>query len=95
MDPYRLPKSAVSDAPNTVEVRDLWKRFLIRHDSHRSLELKVMSLFQRRYREKPEEFWVLKGINLKIRRGEGRGVSRSQWRGEEHALVPHGPHAAS
>jgi ABC-type polysaccharide/polyol phosphate transport system ATPase subunit len=53
-----------------IQVRDLWKKFLIRHNSNYSLKIKVLGIFQRRYREQREEFWVLKGINLTVRPGE-------------------------
>jgi len=64
------PKGGADTRETAIEVRGLWKRFLIRHNSHRSLKIKVMSLVQPRYREKREEFWVLKGIDLKIKSGE-------------------------
>ncbi len=62
-------EGAISDQ-TVIRVEDLWKRFLIRHNSNYSLKIKFLGLFHRRYREKREEFWVLKGINLKVRAGE-------------------------
>jgi ABC-type polysaccharide/polyol phosphate transport system ATPase subunit len=61
---------AAEDGRPAIRVCGLWKRFLIRHNSHHSLKIKVMSLFQRRYRERREEFWALKGINLQVKPGE-------------------------
>jgi ABC-2 type transport system ATP-binding protein len=58
-----------SDAP-AIQVADLWKKFLLKHNSSHSLKIKFLSLFQRRYRERREELWVLKGINLSVKRGE-------------------------
>jgi ABC-type polysaccharide/polyol phosphate transport system ATPase subunit len=58
-----------SDAP-AIQVAGLWKKFLLRHNSSYSLKIKVLSLFQRRYRERREELWVLKGIDLSVKRGE-------------------------
>lgn len=69
------PRKKGSDGPKTdqtvIHVEDLWKRFLIRHNSNYSLKIKFLGLFHRRYREKREEFWVLKGINLRVSAGEG------------------------
>ncbi len=58
-----------TDQP-AIQVDDLWKRFLIRHNSSYSLKIKFLGLFQKRYREKQEEFWALKGVNLHVRAGE-------------------------
>ena len=59
-----------TDDGTIIRVEGLWKRFLIRHNSNYSLKIKFLSLFQSRYREKREEFWVLKGINLGVKAGE-------------------------
>lgn len=66
----RTRREAANRPETVVQIEDLWKRFLIRHNSNYSLKLKVLGLFQRRYREKSEEFWVLKGIDLQLQAGE-------------------------
>jgi ABC-type polysaccharide/polyol phosphate transport system ATPase subunit len=58
------------DSDTAIRVQDLWKRFLIRHNSNYSLKIKFLGIFQKRYRERQEEFWALKGINLTIMRGD-------------------------
>lgn len=57
-----------------IRVEDLWKKFLIRHNSNYSLKIKFLGLFQPRYRERREEFWVLKGIDVQVRGGEALAV---------------------
>ena len=59
-----------NDGHTAIRVQDLWKRFLIRHNSNYSLKIKFLGIFQKRYRERQEEFWALKGINLRIERGD-------------------------
>ncbi len=57
-----------------VEVRDVWQRFLIRHNRNDSLKGRFVGLFHQRYREWREEFWALRGINLAIETGEALGL---------------------
>ena len=57
-----------------IQVENLWKKFMVRHNSNYSLKIKFLGLFQPRYRERREEFWVLKGIDLQIRAGEAVAV---------------------
>ncbi len=57
-----------------VEVRDVWQRFLIRHNRNDSLKGKFVGVFHRRYREWREEFWALRGINLAVEKGEALGL---------------------
>ena len=57
-----------------IEVRDVWKRFIIRHNRADSLKARFVGLFHQRYRERREEFWALRGIHLTIERGEALGL---------------------
>jgi ABC-type polysaccharide/polyol phosphate transport system ATPase subunit len=56
--------------PISIRVHDVWKKFLLRHNSNYSLKIKFLSIVQKRYRERREELWVLKGIDLAVRTGE-------------------------
>ncbi|MCR4431950.1 MAG: ABC transporter ATP-binding protein [Tepidanaerobacteraceae bacterium] len=55
---------------DVIKVSDVWKKFRIYHD--RGLTLKEKILF--RNRNKFEDRWVLKGINLNIKKGETVGL---------------------
>lgn len=57
-----------------IEIRDVWQRFFIRHNRTDSLKGKFVGLFHERYRERREEFWALRGINLTVKTGEALGL---------------------
>jgi ABC-2 type transport system ATP-binding protein len=61
-------------AENMIEVRDLWKSFIIRHNRNDSLKERFIGLFDGRHREKRETFWALRGVNLEVGRGEMVGI---------------------
>jgi len=52
----------------------LSKAFIIKKNPVDSIKLKVMGLFDSRYREKKELFWALKNINLNVNKGEFLGL---------------------
>lgn len=60
--------------PAAIEVRDVWKQFIIRHNRADSLKERFVGLFNRRYRERCEIFWALQGINLAVEPGEALGL---------------------
>lgn len=62
--------SAAASLAAAVEVRDLWKKFRIYHDRAYSLKEKV--LFWSRSRA--EDFWALRGVNLRVPRGSTVGL---------------------
>lgn len=57
-----------------IEICDVWKRFIIRHNRTDSLKSKFVGLFHERYREWREEFWALRGIQLTIEPGKALGL---------------------
>ncbi len=57
-----------------IEIRNVWKQFLIRHNRADSLKERFVGLFNRRYREHCEPFWALQDINLTVEHGEALGL---------------------
>lgn len=57
-----------------IEVHNVWKRFVIRHNRADSLKVKFIGLFNKKYREYQEDFWALSDINFSVQRGEALGV---------------------
>lgn len=57
-----------------IELHNVWKRFVIRHNRADSLKVKFIGLFNKKYREHREDFWALSDINLSVRRGEALGL---------------------
>jgi ABC-type polysaccharide/polyol phosphate transport system ATPase subunit/SAM-dependent methyltransferase len=57
-----------------LESRDLSKRFLLRHNAAGELKVRLLSLIDLSRRQRVEEFWALKSVSLKIRRGEAVGL---------------------
>lgn len=57
-----------------IEVRNVWKQFIIRHNRADSLKERFIGLFNRRYREHCEPFWALRDINFTVERGEALGL---------------------
>jgi ABC-type polysaccharide/polyol phosphate transport system ATPase subunit/SAM-dependent methyltransferase len=56
-----------------IDARDVSKRFYLRHNPSAELKVRLLGLFDLSRRQRVEEFWALKGISLKIRRGESVG----------------------
>lgn len=57
-----------------VEISDLSKRFVVRHNRTESLKQLVIGWLDFRKRESREMFWALSGIDLKVSRGEMVGI---------------------
>src|SRR5438874_6012182 len=57
-----------------LEIRDVWKQFIIRHNPSHSLKSSFVGLFHERWRERREEFWALRGIDLHVGPGESVGL---------------------
>jgi ABC-type polysaccharide/polyol phosphate transport system ATPase subunit len=57
-----------------IELRQVSKRFIIRRNAALNIKVKVVGLFDPRYREYREEFWALRDIELGIRSGEVLGL---------------------
>lgn len=59
---------------SAIEVRNVWKQFIIWHNRADSLKERFIGLFNRRYREHKEIFWALRDINLTVEPGEALGL---------------------
>jgi ABC-type polysaccharide/polyol phosphate transport system ATPase subunit len=57
-----------------VEVQDLWKQFVLRHNRLETLKGRVLSLVDVGLRERRQVFWALRGVTLAVRHGETLGV---------------------
>jgi lipopolysaccharide transport system ATP-binding protein len=57
-----------------IEVHDLWKRFVVRHNREDSLKGRLLSLFDSRLRERRATFWALQGVSLMVAPGEALAV---------------------
>jgi ABC-type polysaccharide/polyol phosphate transport system ATPase subunit len=57
-----------------VELRGVSKSFVLRHNQASHVKVRMISLFQPRYRERRETFWALRGIDLRVREGECLGL---------------------
>lgn len=55
-----------------VEIKNLWKKFRIYHESHITLEKTLYSFFKRR--RLYEDFWALRDISFEVKEGEVLGV---------------------
>ena len=53
-----------------IEAHGVAKRFILRHNRASELKVRFLSALQRRYRESREEFWALRDVSMRIRRGE-------------------------
>jgi lipopolysaccharide transport system ATP-binding protein len=59
---------------SVVELRRVSKCFLIRRNPAFNLKVKLLALFHPRQRERWEEFWALRDVDLTIRKGECLGL---------------------
>src|SRR6185436_14672838 len=57
-----------------IEAQQVSKRFLLRHNAAIELKVRFLNLLHPGRRESVEEFWALKGISLRIERGEAVGL---------------------
>src|SRR5262245_11096448 len=58
-----------------IELRDVSLRFVSYYDKHYSLKRAVLDLLLRREGPSPvSEFWALRGISVRIRKGERVGI---------------------
>ena len=57
-----------------IEIINVSKAFVIRHNRNNSLKSQVIGIFHKRFREERETLWALKGVTLDIRVGEALGL---------------------
>jgi ABC-type polysaccharide/polyol phosphate transport system ATPase subunit len=57
-----------------IEAQGVAKRFMLRHNASAELKVRALGLLHRRHRQSIEEFWALKGVSLRIDRGEAVGL---------------------
>lgn len=57
-----------------IELRDVSKRFLLRHNRSGELKVRFLGLFHRQHREIVNELWALKNVSLEIGQGESIGL---------------------
>jgi len=57
-----------------IEITNVSKAFVIRHNRNNSLKSQVIGIFHKRFREERETLWALKGVTVDIRVGEALGL---------------------
>jgi ABC-type polysaccharide/polyol phosphate transport system ATPase subunit len=57
-----------------IEITNVSKAFIIRHNRSNSLKSQVIGMFHKRFREERETLWALKEVTLEIRSGETLGL---------------------
>lgn len=60
--------------PPALEIEGVTKAFFLRRNAARDLKVRFLGMFDPRQREKREQRWALRGIDLRVERGEFLGV---------------------
>jgi ABC-type polysaccharide/polyol phosphate transport system ATPase subunit len=59
---------------SVIEVHAVSKRFLLRHNASVELKVRFLGVLHPDRRQTVEEFWALKGVSLRVERGEVLGL---------------------
>jgi ABC-type polysaccharide/polyol phosphate transport system ATPase subunit len=57
-----------------LELAGVSKRFVIRHNPTHDLKVRVLALFHPRHRERRQEVWALRDVDVHLERGESLGL---------------------
>jgi ABC-2 type transport system ATP-binding protein len=57
-----------------LELAGVSKRFVIRHNRTQDLKVRVLALFHARHRERRQEVWALRDVDVHLGRGESLGL---------------------
>jgi lipopolysaccharide transport system ATP-binding protein len=57
-----------------IELREVSKLFLLKHNRSWDLKVKALAFFNPRHREKTEPFWALRDVTLTVAKGESLGI---------------------
>jgi len=57
-----------------LDAQAVSKRFLLKHNASVELKVRALGMLHRRHRQSIEEFWALKGVSLRVERGEAVGL---------------------
>jgi ABC-type polysaccharide/polyol phosphate transport system ATPase subunit len=57
-----------------IQINNVSKAFIIRHNKADSLKSKVIGVFHKRFREQRETLWALKNVSFKVSPGEAFGL---------------------
>jgi ABC-2 type transport system ATP-binding protein len=57
-----------------LELAGISKRFVLRHNPTSDLKVRVLALFHARHRERRQEVWALRDVDVHIGRGESLGL---------------------
>jgi len=57
-----------------IEVQGVSKSFVIKHNPAHNIKIKAIGLINQRYRERNEEFWALRDVDLRVPKGQFLGL---------------------
>jgi ABC-2 type transport system ATP-binding protein len=57
-----------------IDAQAVSKRFLLTHNASVELKVRFLSALHPKHRQRVEEFWAVKGVSLRVQRGEAVGL---------------------